>query len=201
MIDVLKRLAELDAANPNRPEYKIDSQQNISTTVNESTEVAECGVMGSMGASSSPASVTMTAASGDELGDLIRSIASLSQGGHSVDHQEQPDALSATPAMAMTSPDGMDMRSVIDKLNPMDDDDREMDGNDDMERKADEAYDNTPSDPTDTNEFDAEQHAHHENPPGAARGRGQLNHPIANVTYESLMAEYEKFISEGQGVA
>lgn len=204
MIDVLKRLAELDAANPNRPEYKATPEQNISTTLSESvevaeTEVAECGMMPPMADKPSmPASINMSAGSGEELGDLIRAIASLAgaeHGGH--DHMEP---LSATPAMGMASPGGMDMRAMLDKLNPMDMDDDEPEGDDEEEKKADEAYDNTPADPTDTNEFDAEQHAHHENPPGAAKGRGNMNNPRAVPTMEeieqSLIAEYQKFISE-----
>jgi hypothetical protein len=61
-------------------------------------------------------------------------------------------------------------------------------------------YDNTPADPTDTNEFDAEEFAHHENPPGAAQGRGNMNNPRAVPTMEeieqNLFDDYKKFISE-----
>lgn len=193
MIDVLKRLAELDAANPNRPEHTAKSDQNISTTLSESVQVDECGMMPEMGAMdrpSTPASINMSAGSGEELGDLIRAIATLAGTA-----KEEPMApLSATPTMVATSPDGMDMRAMLDKLNPMDDEEGE-------EEKADEGaeYNNTPADPTDKNEFDAEEHAHHENPPGADR-KGNANNPRAYDTNESitarLMTEYQKFISE-----
>lgn len=197
MIDVLKRLAELDAANPNRPEYKAKEDQNISTTLSESVEVSECGMMPpAVDKPSMPASINMSAGSGEELGDLIKAIAALAGTAKDHDHVEP---LSTPPAMMTTSPDGMDMRAMLDKLNPMDMDD-EGEEDDEEEKKADEAYDNTPADPTDTNEFDAEQHAHHENPPGAAKGRGNMNNPRAVPTMEeieqSLVAEYQKFISE-----
>lgn len=193
MIDVLKRLAELDAVNPNRPEYKAEKVQSISTALSESA-VEECGEMpgmvGGMSRPSTPASVNMTAASGEELGDLIRAIATLA----GTASQAPAEPLSAPPAMATTSPDGMDMRAMIDKLNPMDDEEGEED-----DEETDEAYDNTPADPTDTNEFDAEEFAHHENPPGADR-KGNAMNPRAYDTNESvserLMAEYQKFISE-----
>lgn len=193
MIDVLKRLAELDSANPNRPEYVAKSDQNISTTLSESTQVDECGMMPEVPPRPTmPASINMSAGSGEELGDLIKAIATLAGTAKS----EPLAPLSAPPAMATTSDAGMDMRAVLDKLNPMDDE------GDDEEEKADEGaeYDNTPADPTDTNEFDAEEFAHHENPPGAAKGRGNANNPRAYETNESiaqrLMTEYQNFINE-----
>ena len=194
MIDVLKRLAELDAANPSRPEHKVSDDQHITTTLSESAQVAECGMMpemGDMGRPSTPASINMTAGSGGELGELIKAIATLA--GQNRPAEMEP--LSATPAMGVASDDGIDMRAMIDKLNPMDDEEDE--------KKAEEGavYDNTPADPTDTNEFDAEEFAHHENPPGAAKGRGNMNNPIANTMEEieqNLFADYKKFIGEAE---
>jgi hypothetical protein len=73
-------------------------------------------------------------------------------------------------------------------------------GDDDDEKN--ETYDNTPNDPTDTNEFDAEEFAHHENPPGAAKGRGNMNNPRAVPTMEeieqNLFSDYKKFIGEAE---
>jgi hypothetical protein len=191
MIDVMKRLADLDTANPSRPEHKVSGNQNI-TALSESAQVDECGMMpemGDMGRPSTPASINMTAGSGDELGELIKAIATLA--GQSRPAEMEP--LSAMPAMGVASDDGMDMRAMIDKLNPMDDE------GDEEPKKVDE-YDNTPADPTDTNEFDAEEFAHHENPPGAANGRGNMNNPRANTMEQitrNLFADYKKFISEG----
>jgi hypothetical protein len=192
MIDVMKRLADLDTANPSRPEHKVSSNQNI-TALSESAQVDECGMMpemGDMGRPSTPASINMTAGSGDELGELIKAIATLAG-------QNQPaemEPLSAMPAMGVASDDGMDMRAMIDKLNPMDDEEGEE------PKKVDE-YDNTPADPTDTNEFDAEEFAHHENPPGAANGRGNMNNPRANTMEQitqNLFADYKNFIGEAE---
>jgi hypothetical protein len=175
--------------------------------------------MSSMEKPSTPASINMTAGSGEELSSMIKAIATLAgtaKGGEEV--------VTGTP----TASDSM--RSVIDKLNPMDDQPEEkvdeilpalasggaavgraamsglrtagkMFGSDDEQK---EAYDNTPMDPTDSNEFDAEQHAHHENPAGAARGRGNMNNPRANTMEQieqNLFAEYEKFISESEQLA
>lgn len=199
MIDVLKRLAELDAANPNRPEYT--SARN--NTLAESTQIDECGMMpeiGSVERPAVPASINMTAGSGEELGDLIKAIATLAGTATPDDITPAIAApLSASPTIATASPDGIDMRSMIDKLN-VSGDDEDVDLGDN-ERKADEAYDNTPADPTDTNEFDAEEFAHHENPPGADR-KGNSQNPRAYDTNESiatrLMAEYRQFIGESK---
>lgn len=196
MIDVMKRLADLDTANPSRPEHKVSNDQHI-PALSESAQVDECGMMpemGDMGRPSTPASINMTAGSGDELGELIKAIATLAG-------QTQPaemEPLSAMPAMGVASDDGMDMRAMIDKLNPMDDE-----GGEEAERETDEGavYDNTPADPTDTNEFDAEEFAHHENPPGAAKGRGNMNNPRANTMEQitqNLFADYKNFIGESE---
>lgn len=222
MIDVLKRLAELDATNPNVDTGLriVQPEKTVSVAVKESTQVEECGMMpmGGMEKPSTPASINMTAGSGEELSSMIKAIATLAgtAGG-----SEQVVTGTPTPSDSM--------RSVLDKLNPMDDQPEEKvdevlpalatggaavgraamtglraagkmfggDSSDDGEKK--EAYDNTPTDPADTNEFDAEQHAHHENPPGAAKGRGNMNNPRANTMEEleqSLFADYKKFISE-----
>jgi hypothetical protein len=240
MIDVLKRLAELDAVNPNVDTGLriVQPQKTVSVAIKENAQVEECGMMTppTMERPSTPASINMTAGSGDELSNMIRAIATLAgtaQGGDEV--------VTGAPSQSDS------MRSVLDKLNPMGDDQPEEGligrgvggmaggalgstagkalgtmaggpiggaiggvagdligtsigaemGDDDDEKN--ETYDNTPNDPTDTNEFDAEQHAHHENPPGAAKGRGNNNNPRANTMEEieqSLFAEYEKFINE-----
>ena len=184
MIDVLKRLAELDAKNPN--------------VLKENQQVEECGIMpdykSSFDKPSTPASINMTAASGEELGDLIRSIANLTKDNTDYtdhDHDTEMKPLSAMPSIGVSAMDGDgDMRSMIDKLNDIEDE------------KTDETYDTTPEDPNPKQPFDSEQYAHHENPPGAAQGRGLKNHPVANPmesidhVYESLMADYRKFVLE-----
>ena len=113
MIDVLTRLAELDAKNPN--------------IVKENADLAECGPMGMMGGMSqpqTPASVNITAGSGQELSAMLKDIMSLA-GIHKVEPEHlgiehDPMTLTAEPVAAVgpMPTAGDDMRSVIDKLNP-----------------------------------------------------------------------------------
>ena len=216
MIDVMKRLAELDSQNPN--------------IVKESAQVEECGMMPGMVPEmgmdiapekpSMPASINMSAGSGDELSNLLATIMQLAG-------QNKPDTVSAAPALDNTPPAAGtlepanggsaadSMRSVIDKLNPMDDNgeddvnkahgDLDNDGDHDMDDhdmekkdKVDE-YDNTPSDPNDKNEFDANQFAHQENQPGQG-DRMDGDRPKAyadmNEAVTDLFAQYKKFVSE-----
>ena len=121
MIDVMKRLAELDANNKN--------------VVRESTNIEECGMMPmpGMGGSHTPASINMTADSGSELTGMLRDIMQLAgmnkvEPEHlGVDHA--PMSISAEPVSAVgpaiAEPlSGADsMRSVLDKLNPEPEDD------------------------------------------------------------------------------
>lgn len=127
MIDVLKRLAELDSQNPN--------------IIKESTQVEECGIgmMPEMGlpmtppTPAHPASINMTAGSGEELGDLLTTIMSLAGvakgGAEPMGAGPQGEPGGAEP-IGMLEPAGGDdmgpsspvdsMRSVLDKLNPLD---------------------------------------------------------------------------------
>ena len=120
----MKRLAELDAKNPNM--------------VREGADLAECGPMGmmdgmgEMGQSHSPASINMTAASGEELSGMLKDIMSLA-GLSKVEPEHlgmepEPTVMTAEPVTAVgpAATDSDMMRSVIDKLNP------ELDGGDDQ---------------------------------------------------------------------
>ena len=255
MIDVLKRLTELDSTNPN--------------VVTESTDVTECGMdgMSSMIAPQphTPASINMTAGSGDELANMLSTIMQLA-GVHKVGDEHMgaeppPAVVSVEPAMSA----GDSMRSVIDKMhadgaggdnvsqahgdidNDGDHDMADHEAEKDDEEETDEGiasmagqalgsaagtalggpvggaiggalgnaagsalsgdeetdegaeYDNTPADPTKAPEFDAEEFAHQENPPGAGAGR-RTTQPNAYPTMEqitqNLFAEYEQFINE-----
>ena len=96
MIDVMKRLAELDATNPNIVK---ESQQSVE----------ECGMM-PMEKPHTPATMNITANSGEELGDMLSALMQLA-GVHKVGDEH----MGAEPApTAMTSEPSM--RSVIDKL-------------------------------------------------------------------------------------
>jgi hypothetical protein len=130
MIDVLKRLAELDATTP-----AIDTGAAV-VRPEQGVTLAECGPMGmmdsmgGMGQPHTPASINMTAATGDELSGMLKDIMSLA--GINKDEPEQfgidvePMALTAEPEVgpdAGAGPgatDGEVMRSVLDKLNPED---------------------------------------------------------------------------------
>ncbi len=215
MIDVMKRLAELDAKNPQ--------------VVKENTSVQECGPMGMMGGMSdhhTPASINMTADSGSELTGMLRDImqlAGMQQVGAQhlgVDHEPMsltPEPISAVgPAIAEPMSGADDMRAVLDKLNPEMGDDEgdegekelgpfqgdsgEGDEGDDEREKADETVDSMPNDPTDAPPADANQYAHQENQPGSGNDsegeKRQSNLPTA--TFESLMKEYKQFIGEAE---
>ena len=258
MIDVMKRLAALDAANPNVDTTKIvqtqthsyvqESQQDLPSrpepdmaslrALSGLKPIEECGMamgemMPAMGSTmperpTTPASINMTAGSGEELGDLLTTIMSLAG-------QKSADPLATNPAQGMPPPAAGtlepaggpmsqtdNMRSVIDKLNPMDDADseegdsdqpggvgasldRDGDGDHDMDDhdmekkdKVDE-YDNTPADPNDKDEFDANAHAHQENQPGQG-DRMDGDRPKAyadmNEAVTDLFAQYKRFVRE-----
>lgn len=115
MIDVMKRLAELDATNSSI----------------EKSNLAECGPMGMMdsigGAPNTPASINMTAATGEELSGMLKDIMSLA-GLNKVepDHlgmEPEPTIMTAEPVTLVgPTSDTEVMRGVIDRLNPEMDD-------------------------------------------------------------------------------
>jgi len=191
MIDVLKRLAELDATNTNVVPAK--------TMVKENADLAECGPMGMMGdmqeRPAMPASINMTAGSGEELSDMLATIMQLA-GVHKVEPahmgmDHDPMTLTAEPAVVAGphASDGEVMRGVLDKMNP------EMDDEEGEEETDEAQYDNTPADPRKTEPFDSEEFAHHENQPGQG-DRMDGNMPKATME-QQLMAAYKEFVSEG----
>lgn len=130
MIDVMKRLAELDAKNPK--------------VVKEDAQVQECGPMGMMGSMPSmgmdkpsvPAnfSINASAASGNEVADMMSQILTLAGmkavGGDDLGHEPHGSAMVTTDPVVTVGPVGAEpmpsasdsMRSVLDKLNPEMDD-------------------------------------------------------------------------------
>ena len=134
MIDVMKRLAQLDATTP-----AIDTGAAVVRP--EQGVIAECGPMGmmdGMGGMSqphTPASINMTAATGEELSGMLKDIMSLAGinkgdagGMDQLGVASEPMDLTAEPEIgpdAGAGPgatDGEVMRSVLDKLNPEDGD-------------------------------------------------------------------------------
>jgi hypothetical protein len=223
MIEVMKRLAELDAQNPNM--------------VKEGADIAECGPMGmmdgmgEMGQSHSPASINMTAASGEELSGMLKDIMSLAGlskvGPDDLGMEPEPTVMTADPVTAVgpAATDSDMMRSVIDKLNPeLDggmfggadqgddsvskahgdidgDGDHDMDDHDaekDDEPEDESQYDNSPADPTKPPAFGSNNFAKQDNPQGGGNdeeGKKRVGtQPTA--TFENLMKEYKKFIGE-----
>jgi len=197
MIDVMKRLAELDSTNP--------------TIVKENQQVDECGIMpgmmGGMDRPGTPANISITAGSGPELSGMLRDIMQLA-GVHKVEPghmgmEHDPVALTAEPAMVAGphASDGEMMRSVIDKMNPEGGDDEVGDVDHDMDDREEEEetdegqYDNSPNDPRKPPPFKANQFAHQENQPGQG-DRMDGNMPKATME-EKLMADYQAFLAEG----
>jgi len=200
MIDVMKRLAELDSKNP--------------TIVKENQQVEECGIMPEMGMGmekpAMPASINMTAGSGEELSDMLATIMQLA----GVKQHGAEEPMSDEPMVALTAEPEMGggdaMRSMMDKLNPEDDvraahGDIDGDGDHDMddheaekdEEEADEGqYDNSPADPRKPPPFGANDFARQENQPGQG-DRMDGNMPKATME-QQLMADYKEFVAEAE---
>jgi len=175
--------------------------------VEESLE--ECGMMGGMSSQPhSPASINMTAATGEELSSMLKDIMTLAgrAGGEMPMGEPMGGAngvavVDMEPAQEpeMGSDEPSIMRSMMDKLNPSDDSDTEEPADD--EEKVDE-YDNTPADATAVpgNDQDAmlgrEHNRDQSGAPGAAVGRNNMNNPVAMPMEQKLMAEYRKFVTE-----
>lgn len=210
MIDVLKRLAELDAQNPN--------------VVKESQQVDECGMMPEMGGMdrpSTPATINMTAASGPELSGMLRDIMQLA--GMSAKDDSAMSAPMSAPAMALEPTSGDDMgppsaadsmRSVLDKLHPDDeegedddevsrpegdvDGDGDHDMNDHEKEKVDE-FDNEP-DPQTTGYGSMTPTGNDLASKGKeapkVNGGGNPMQKTMEQIETDLFAEYQRFVSE-----
>lgn len=210
MIDVMKRLAELDAKNPNM--------------ISESSDVTECGgPMGLMGettpqeAPKTPATLNVTAGSAEELGNMLTQIMQLA-GVHKVEPehlgiQQEPSVVTAEPAVGgedphSGSPDSM--RSIKDKMNAMagdgsdeEDDKEETDEGEEPDQNGIPGVDTTPNDPNKQKPFDPNGFAKQQNTPGGgdvpkdheSRPRVRTQ-PTA--TFEGLMREYKEFIGEAE---
>lgn len=185
MIDLMKRLTELDATNPN-----VIKNKHIIENTDETLD--ECGMMPMQSVTDhhSPATINISADSGQELSDMLRDIMTLA--GH--DHADEPVS---TPVAALepvgppeTDPTST-MRSVIDKLHLPGSDEQ------DDEKKDIDEYDNAPEDPTDQSEFDSDQFAHQENQPGQGdRMDGSMPKgiPTMEEVEKNLLDEYRKFV-------
>ena len=193
MIDVLKRLAELDSTNPN--------------VIKENTSVEECGPMGMIGGMekpTTPATINITAGSGEELRGILGDIMKLA-GVEKVtpDHlgvEHEPAVVTAEPAMAVGPAigDRDDMRAVLDKMHDTSD---EADDEQETDEGKDEfgipGVNTTPNRPDAHKAFSATAHSQNTNDGDGDSSNGKRRTGMQpTATYESLMAEYKKFVAE-----
>ena len=190
MINVLARLAELDSTDH-------AGEKSLA----ENVKVDECGPMEmSSAAPKTPATLNITAASGEELGDMLNAIMQLagvhSVGDHHMGVDHPPAVLTTEPSMSVGSHASDSIRSVLDQMNDMGDDET-------REAVSDDNYgipgvDNTPSNPNEQLPFDANEFSQDTNDGDGddKKGRPRLTtQPTA--TFENLMAEYQDFLKEG----
>jgi hypothetical protein len=99
----------------------------------------------------------------------------------------------------MNKPDDGDDGVSKDQGDQDNDGDHDMDDHDMEKKDKVDEYDNTPADPNDKDEFDANAHAHQENQPGQG-DRMDGDRPKAyadmNEAVTDLFAQYKRFVSE-----
>jgi hypothetical protein len=208
MINVLKRLQELDEKNP-----RVVKESQLT--------VEECGMlgMGGMNQPHTPASINMTANSGPELTGMLKDIMSLAGlkpvGDNDLGNEPPPAIVSTEPGMSVANvngdqsvgDDGMagndtgeepfDMKNLVAKIDTLNE------PADDQEEKIKE-WDNEPTDDVDgqlDNDAMLNTGMHNQDPAGnpGVGDRMDGDRPRAftkDAAYESLMAEYQKFINE-----
>ena len=137
MVDVLKRLAELDSTNPNVAKPTMQAEQSLATVSNiENNQINECGAMMGGMEHRTPASFSINASaeSGDEVSSMLRDIMNLAGvkpasdepafSGHNEIELGNPGEIELEPTAA-PSTDGEEMGgliSMIDKMNGPSDD-------------------------------------------------------------------------------
>ena len=206
MINVLKRLTELDAKNP-----KI---------VKENAPVEECGMMGNtmMGSMPqehhTPASINITANDGDELSNMMRTIMTMA-GKSSMDMDHDHSAMPVTtPAeieidgepMGNEGPPepSVDMRAVIDRLHDVGDEETGDEETGDEEATDEGMYDNSPGE--EVEEYNAMRNHGDRNKNTAGGGLDQRGHhrltTQPTATFEDivngLFKDYESFLGEAK---
>lgn len=126
MINVLKRLAELDSTNPNVSKSAMTQEQSLATVTNiEGKRITECGMMGGMERPSTPASfsINASAANGNEVSSMLRDIMNLAGVKPVADEPAfaEPSIgkeIELEPAHSAEPVDDMaDMIGMIDKMN------------------------------------------------------------------------------------
>ena len=233
MINVMQRLADLDAVNPNVVNETNKSkkektspvrggQKKEKTMENLNLEslrylsglkntIAECGMMGSGG---QPASINITAGSGQELTGMLKDIMNLAGVSKVEPHHMPIDSPDAGPSTVISAPpmDGamghkadpnVEMHKLMAIVGEPDRDQDSMnsgepDGEGDEEKMGEDnnrMYDSSPQE----KEMGDPMAQFGDKPSGDRRPR-QAGLPSANpmeTTFKQLMADYEQFIAEG----
>lgn len=209
MIDVLKRLAELDAGNPN-VENKMGAVESLMTVsnvdgkvakINESIDtVEECGMgMGPTPGPRTPASINMTAGSGEELAGMLRDIMSLAgvnKGPEAAGHKEI-ELMPAGPAEP-----GNDMMSTIKMIDSMNEPEVTDVDPDDEPREAmdDRMYDNSPEEEIEAHDYGDKQVD--PKPQGFKQRVGDNPYTPARESVDALanrlLSEFHSYVNEGK---
>ena len=215
MIDVLKRLAELDAENPNvtatmLPEQSLATMSNIDGEfIAESIEpVEECGGMGMSMAPQpphSPASINVTANSGEEVSDILRSLMTLA----GVDKPAAPSAHHeielGVPHAVEPADDMASFLGMVDKMNDSpskeidivgDEGENELAGDDEDEKE--ESWDNSPETEIEPHDYGDKQVT--PKPQGFKQRVGDNPYKPTQESVDEIAAklldEYRQFIGE-----
>lgn len=233
MINVMQRLADLDAVNPNVVNETNKSnkektspirggQKKEKTMENLNLEslrylsglkntIAECGMMGSGG---QPASINITAGSGQELTGMLKDIMNLAGVSKVEPHHMPVDSPDAGPSTVISAPpmDGamghktdpnVEMHKLMAIVGEPDRDQDSMnsgdpDGEGDEKKMGEDnnrMYDSSPDE-----KVMGDPMAQFGDKPSGDRRPRQAGLPSANpmeTTVRQLFAEYEKFIAEG----
>jgi len=156
--------------------------------------------MGDMQSPKTPATMNISAADGTELGNMLTAIMQLA-GVHSVDDEHMgvehpPAVLTAEPSMSAGPTASDNMRSVLDRMNNIGDEEA------DESMKHDHGItgvDNVPADPQKQLPFEPNEFSQNAND---GDGKDKHGHPRLTTqptaTYEDLMNEYQNFLKESE---
>ena len=180
MIDVLKRLAELDAGNPNviNPQVVKESADSL----------AECG---GMAPTPSHASINITANSGEEVSGMIKSLMGLAgiSPAHASVEQEPVTAIGVDVA------DEPNMNSMKDLINAIDSAEEPEMAEDSMNRP----YDNSPDE--EIGQDGVRQFGDINSGDHRDRQKGlPVAKPVDESVVDKLFREYREFVAEGKKI-
>jgi hypothetical protein len=226
MIDVIKRLAELDAKNPNITQECAMPPAMGQLASEDQLEMPDAISIGGLpdvasapaGGSSGPANINISAGSGEEVSSMLATIMQLAGvkqvGADDLGMEPAGAVLTAEPSLTGSEPEaddgGDDMRSMmsaVDKMNDTDDNEQSDDDSDD-EEDADESMDqlrinsNSGNSPTKQKPFRPNEFANQENQPGGGDvpkdhdSRPRDRNQPVATMERQLMREYQSFLNE-----